>query len=49
MELSIQCNHCGMFSTMEIISLNYNAPDCYCLITYRCPECGFQGQYKLMS
>lgn len=41
------CNKCGKLVEVEILEINYNVPDCFMYVTFKCKECGEIGHVKI--
>ena len=45
MDLIVFCDKCKKKVQVKIMGVEYNTPDGYCVIKYKCKECGNEGKY----
>ena len=47
MDLTIFCENCTRNIKVIITCIEYNTPEGYCVINYKCPLCGHKGKYVM--
>lgn len=45
--LTEYCEKCGKNVEVDVLDIDYNCPDCFMRITFKCKECGTIGHVEV--